>query len=95
MRARIRELAKDTEKVLIGDHAEKQMWKRSITAQEVFQVLRLGDIGGVPWVEPETGDHACKVVFRPRGARAIGVVTIVVTDEDELFVKTVEWEDER
>lgn len=57
MRARIRELAKDTEKVLIGEHADEQMWKRSITAQEVFQVLRLGDIDGVPWV----GDYALAI----------------------------------
>lgn len=95
MRDRIRHLAQDTEKVFIGVHAEERMWERGITAQEVFHALRFGEIEGVPWIEPDSDDRACKVVYRPRGSRAFGVVTIVVTNNDELFVKTVEWEDER
>ena len=70
------------------------MWDRDISDIDVFRVLRLGMIDGVPWVEPKTGEHACKVVYRRARERALGVVTIVLVDE-KLVVKTTEWEDER
>lgn len=92
MQERIRELAAETKNIYLSDHAQERMWERDISAMEVFEVLRLGHIDGVPWVEPETKEQACKVVFKKKGSRAIGVVTILLTD-DGLLVKTVEWED--
>ncbi len=92
MQERIRGLAAETKNIFISGHAEKRMWERNISSMEVFEVLRQGMIDGVPWIEPETGQQACKVVLRKKGARAIGVVTIILNDEG-LFVKTVEWED--
>lgn len=94
MEKRIRDLAKETKNIFLSDHAQERMWERDISDAEVFQVLRVGSIAGIPWREPETGERACKVVLRRRGSRAIGVVTILLT-EDGLLVKTVEWENER
>lgn len=93
LQERIRKIAAETKRVFISRHAEERMWERDISTMEVFEVLRLGMIDGAPWLEPE-GDQACKVVFRRKGSRAIGVVTILLIEE-ELLVKTVEWEDER
>ena len=95
MQKRIRELATETKYIYFSDHAEERMWERDISAMEVFEVLRLGSIDGVPWLEPDSGEQGCKVVLRKRGSRAIGVVTIILRKEEGLFVKTVEWEDER
>ncbi|MDE2486136.1 MAG: DUF4258 domain-containing protein [Alphaproteobacteria bacterium] len=94
MMAKIRELAADSAKVFFSPHAQEQMAKRGITDAEVIRGLKLGEISGLPWHEPEIGGRACKVVFRPRGSRAIGVVTVVLEIE-ELVLKTVEWEDGR
>lgn len=91
LRDKVRATAKETKLVFFSDHASKQMWDRDISVMEAFEVLRLGEIVGAPWQE-EDGEQACKVAFKKKGARAIGVVVIVLT-EDGLLVKTVEWED--
>lgn len=90
----IRFLAYVSEKVFFSPHAQQQMALRGLTDVEAINVLRLGEIKGLPWHEPEIGGRACKVAFRPRGSRVIGVVTVIL-DQGELLVKTVEWEDER
>jgi hypothetical protein len=92
--AEIRFLASVSEKVFFSPHAQTQMATRAITDVEAIRVLKLGEISGVPWFEPDIGGRGCKVVFRPQGGRRIGVVTVVLED-GELLVKTVEWEDER
>lgn len=94
LQERIRKLSGETKNIYLSDHAQERMWERDISAMEVFDVLRLGMVDGVPWIEDETGEQACKVVLRRKGQRAIGVVTILLV-EDGLLVKTVEWEDER
>lgn len=88
----IRAIAATSARVRFSGHALEQMARRGITDMEVFRVLKTGEIVGLPWHEPEIGGRACKVVFRPRGSRAIGVVTVVLRNE-ELLLKTVEWED--
>lgn len=94
MMAQIRQRAAHTERVFFSPHARDQMAARGITDVEAIRILRVGDIDGVPWHEPEIGGRACKVVYRPRGSRTIGVITVVL-EGDELLVKTVEWEDRR
>ncbi len=94
MMKEIRFLAESTERVFFSPHARKQMAQRGLTDVEAIRVLRLGEIKDRPWNEPDIGGRACKVVFRPRGSRVIGVVTVIL-DAGELLVKTVEWEDER
>lgn len=94
MQERIRELAADSENIAISSHALERMDERDITDMEVFRVLRQGSIEGSPWIEPKNQEQACKVVLRPRGARSMGVVSIILA-RGKLLVKTVEWEDER
>jgi hypothetical protein len=94
MMATIRRLAMTSEKVFFSPHAREQMAKRGITDAEVLRALQIGEVAGVPWHEPEIGGRACKVVFKPRGSRGIGVVTVVL-EVEELLLKTVEWEDGR
>ncbi len=92
MMAQIRRLAERSERVFFSPHAREQMAKRGLTDVEVIRVLRIGEISGLPWHEPDIGGRACKVVFRPRGSRAVGVITVVLESE-ALVLKTVEWED--
>jgi hypothetical protein len=94
MMDKIRAVAAVSANVFISPHARERMEQRGITDVEVIRVLRTGDIAGLPWHEPEIGGRACKVVFQPRGSRAIGVITVVL-EAEELLVKSVEWEDER
>lgn len=94
MRTKIQELAKCSENVFFSPHARDQMAKRGIMDAEVIRALRIGEISGLPWFEPEIGGRACKVVFQPRGSRGIGVVTVILESEI-LILKTVEWEDGR
>lgn len=90
--AKIRQIAADTSKVFLTDHAVARMIERGFSDGDVFRVLRVGDMSGSPWIE-EDGCKACKVVLRQRGDRDIGVVTILISEDSELVVKTVEWED--
>jgi hypothetical protein len=91
--ARIRQIAQESANVIFGDHARARMLEREITDIDVFRVLRIGGIVGVP--EPaERGEWKCKIVQRVRGGRELGVMAIILRDE-KLFIKTVEWEDTR
>lgn len=90
----IRHLAQRSERVFFSDHALERMSLRGVTDLEAIRALRLGEIAGSVWSEP-SGERACKVTFRPRGSRTLGVVTIVLDAGNGLFVKTVEWEDGR
>ena len=95
MMGKIRRLAQTSEKILFSPHALSQMDARGLTDLEVMKALRLGEISGEPWFEPEIGGRGCKVVFRPRGSRMIGVITVVMDADELLLLKTVEWEDRR
>jgi len=53
--------------------------------------LRGGSITEQPEETPK-GEWKCKMVYPIRGAREVGVVTIILKS-DRLFIKTVEWED--
>lgn len=94
MMDKIRAIAAVSANVFFSRHALERMELRGITDAEVIRVLRVGEIAGVPWHEPEIGGRACKVVFQPRGSRAVGVITVVM-EAEELLVKSVEWEDMR
>ncbi len=89
----IRGYAADSENVAFSNHALERMEERDITDVEVIRVLQQGSIAGSPWVEERKGDMACKVVQRQPCGRSIGVVTIIITPQGRLLVKTVEWED--
>jgi len=90
--ARIREIARDSARVVVTDHAAERMEERDIIDVDLFRILRSGHIVGS--VEPgrRDGDWTVKVVYRLKGSRDAGVVTVVLASE-RLVVVTVEWED--
>lgn len=58
---------------------------------DVLRALRSGTVSGEPEMTPR-GEWKVKMVRQIRGAREVGVVTIILRSE-RLFIKTVEWED--
>ncbi len=88
---RVQELAADSDNVLFKLHAEDRSEERDIFDDMIFEVLRTGQIRGD--IEPGkyAGEWKCKMVKRMKGAREVGVVTIVVKNA-RLIIKTVEWE---
>ncbi|WP_066809799.1 DUF4258 domain-containing protein [Frigidibacter mobilis] len=91
--ASIRRLAARSENVSFGEHALDRMEERGITNLDVLRVLRAGEISGKIEAGKNLGEWKCKIVEWRKGARAIGVATVVVR-ESRLFIKTVEWEDQ-
>ena len=88
---RIKELAQHSDNIIIGNHARERMVERGIDDHDVLKVLRLGHVDEEPELT-EFNEWKCKMTFKIRGARSIGVVTIFL-HSGRLFVKTVEWED--
>jgi hypothetical protein len=92
----IRDRVKDTDNVIIGDHALERLDLRfdsiAFTSVDVYWILETGTVQGMPVRE---GCQGWKVVVVKRmpGTREAGVVTIIATDSDRLFVKTIEWMD--
>ena len=91
---RIHAIALDTARVVLTDHAVERMEERDIPDVDLFRILRNGHISGP--IEPgrRDGDWKAKVVYRLKGSRDAGVVTVVLAI-DRLVVATVEWEDGR
>jgi superfamily I DNA and/or RNA helicase len=88
----VQKIAADSANVFFGPHSQERMEERGITTLDALRVLRAGDIKDP--IEPgkNKGEWKCKVVKPMKGAREIGVVTVVV-NAGRLFIKTVEWED--
>ena len=90
--AQIRKLAAHG-KYSYGRHVFDRMDERDIDINDALDVLRLGEISGP--IEPgiNAGEWQCKVTAKLEDhAREIGVAIVVIRGE-ELFFKTVEWED--
>ena len=85
-------LAPHTEKVIITTHAQERMAERDISDLDVYRVLQRGYIKGKIRSGLKEGEWACKVAYKIRGSREIGVATVVI-QTDALLVSTVEWED--
>lgn len=93
LQARIADLAAQS-KVGLSSHARTRMVERDIDLLSIIRVLQRGVIEGGITQGQNAGEWKCKVVGRISGdSREIGVVVIVVSPSDRLFVKTVEWED--
>ena len=88
----IRNLARNSENVILTNHAMKRMAERDIVDTEVFKILQSGTLTGVP-EQTSRGEWKLKLVMRIRGNRDAGVVTIILHGDRMLLVKTVEWED--
>ena len=89
---RIRDIAADTSKIILGQHAQERMAERGILDIDIYRILRTGHIQGHIEAAKNKGEWKCKIVKRLRGSRDAGVVTIIL-ENGKLFVKTVEWED--
>ena len=90
---RIRDLADNDNNIIWGDHALERMGERGIDDIVVLRVLRQGSVDAEPELT-EYNEWKCKVTLKVKGSRVAGVVTIILHSA-RLFVKTVEWEDER
>jgi hypothetical protein len=88
----IQMVAVHSERVVFSEHAEERMVERGISDIDVYRALQRGSITGPIRPGKNKGEWGCKVSYRIRGSRDIGVVTIVIC-EKTLWVKTVEWED--
>jgi hypothetical protein len=90
---RIREAATNSDNVIFGDHALERMEERGIFDVSVFEILKTGVIDGNPEIT-EYKEWKCKMVKKLRGSREAGVITVILHN-GRLFIKTVEWEDQR
>ena len=88
----IRERARVTGNVIIGEHAFERIEERSVTVPDVLDILRTGQVDRAPR-KNEYEDWEVIVTKRMPGTREAGVVTIVFRDGELLFVKTVQWMD--
>jgi hypothetical protein len=89
----IRERAKTTANVVFSEHAFVRIKQRSIVQEDVYWILETGTVEGSP--AREEGAWKAIVVRRMPGEREAGVVTLFVRENEDLFVKTVEWMDWR
>jgi Domain of unknown function (DUF4258) len=87
----VREIAADTNRVILGDHAKQRMEERGISDIEVYRILQRGFVLEAP-ERTEFKEWKCKVVMQLKGNRDAGVIVIILT-AGRLFAKTVEWED--
>ena len=89
----IRKNAIDSANVGFSPHARQRMDERDISDADVLRILRNGDLrGGVEQARERNGQKL-KMVYRLRGNREAGVVTIVFSNATRLHVVTVQWED--
>ena len=86
---RVREMAADSDNVILGEHAKERCEERGITRLDVVRVLQTGFVKGEIELT-SSGEWKGKVV-REKGERDIGVVTIIL-HRGRLFVVTAEWE---
>jgi len=71
----------------------ERMTQRGIDDVDVYRCLRRGFvIGESICAGKDASETICKVVEQNKGARDLGVITVIV-GAVELLVKTVEWED--
>lgn len=89
----IRKRAEDRDNVWFKEHAFDRKQQRSITQEDVYRVLRCGEIEGKITKGNNVGEYKVLVTFRPKGERKIGVVTVVVDNSSRLYVITVMWRD--
>ncbi|HWB49303.1 MAG TPA: hypothetical protein VG651_09350 [Stellaceae bacterium] len=87
----IRKRSQTTTNVVISLHAFDRIEARSIIAEDVYWILQTGFAEGVPTYED--GEWKVIMVRRMPGCREAGVVTLIVGENEEVFVKTTEWMD--
>lgn len=91
----VRSIAEHSHLVRWGGHVKERMSERGIDTQDLFTVLRKGDVKGEVSAGTRSNEWHCKLTYAcdyPDSNREIGVV-VLVQNSERIFVKTVEWED--
>jgi len=84
----------NTANVIFTDHAWDRVSERDITREDVFKVLRTGHCNEEPF-QNEKKNWQVTIVKRMSGRREVGVVTIILDNDEKLVIRTVEWMDLR
>lgn len=88
----IRERSQNSANVIVGGHAFDRVALRDILRPDVDRILRTGVVNLAP-VRNDNDEWEAIMVLRLRGTRDAGVVTVILKEKDQLFVKTVMWMD--
>lgn len=84
----IRDVAKDTSRIVLSSHARVQMRMRRISTTEVYECLRKGSIDRRPEPNPNKGSLECRMERYVAGCEC--KVVVALDDEDpDLLVVTV------
>lgn len=84
----IREVARDTSRVVLSHHAKSQMKRRRISVTEVYECLRSGRIELRPEPNPGKGSLECRMERYVAGCEC-KVVVALDDDDPDLLVVTV------
>lgn len=84
----IREVATQTEKIVLSIHAKVQMKKRKILQDEVYECVRQGFINLTPEEDMKTGHLICRMERYVCG-RNLAVCVALDDDDPDLIVVTV------
>ena len=91
LRNRIRELAKDSSKVMFSKHARERSLEREITVRDTVRILRTGDFSEPVKKNMRTKEYRFKFEGRAKG-RLIAVVGVMhFSEKGNIYVITVEY----
>jgi hypothetical protein len=92
----IREWSKDTDRVIITDHAFERIEQRSspelVDTPTIYRILQTGQVFGEP-TKNEKGHWQAIMAARMPGGREACAVTVIVREDHTLIVRTVMWKD--
>lgn len=89
----IHERAQISDNINWTEHALERSQERDITSQEIYRILRDGQVLQEPTLN-DHGDWEAVIQRRVRGNRDAGAVTIIIEKNNELTLKTVMWMDQ-
>lgn len=86
----VRRIANDSSNIILTYHAEDRMDERGIDFQDVINVLKSGEL-----VDLRTDKNGKEILKFVGGEhyRKIGVISIVIKNNQRIKIITVEWED--
>lgn len=87
----VRLRAKESANVIFTFHAEDRMDERGISRLDIERVLLEGT--GSSLVRNEKDEWQITMKKKTKGSREIGAVTVILSNEDKIIVKTVMWID--
>jgi len=92
----IREWARDTDRIVVRDHAFERSAERSevepVDTPTIYRILQTGQIFGEP-AKNQRGHWQATMAARMPGGRYTCAVTVIVREDRKLIVRTVMWKD--